>query len=346
MQYYGHLQGYGHLKPNVATLLWGATLAHKARLSLYLAIDKTIRMDQSPLSLYSFHIPAPPPARPAFFLLLPPSPPPSANKPALLTTMTTTATDCFIQNNTIVCSADTTITFAGQVSQIDADLACPIDVVQQSDFVTASQLGLCDCTTALLGNQILGNQTLGNQTLGNQTDDATTPIDCQCFACPTGSRLAFALQCEVPIVGPCFNFSCSGECNGDLGIMVDFDTFAPTQAPTKPLSGGSNGTGVDQDTFSPTPAPTTTPSVGYGEGVEQDTFSPSQAPTAMTPSDGSSGDLGLSVDQDTFSPTQAPIQTPSGARAMAGGDTSGMVLPAMMIGYLLVDDALKDTKRT
>jgi hypothetical protein len=160
--------------------------------------------------------------------------------------MTTVDTDCQIQGGFVVCPTEASVSFAGQPTYINAELSCPLDAVQQSDFIEASQLGICDCTTALLGNS---------------PNDPTTPLDCQCFVCPLGSRLGFAFQCEVPMVGPCFNFSCSGDCNGDLGI---------------------------------------------------------------------------SVDQDTSSPTQAPTKTPSGGRATAGGGSSGIILPAMMIGYLLV----------
>ena len=129
------------------------------------------------------------------------------------------------------CPADSTISWAGQQSFLDAALGCPLDAVTQSDYVSASQNGLCNCTVALYGPNVpRPNSTGVGVTVAS--GKGGQPLDCQCYACPTGSRIGFAFGCKEPIAGPCYNFTCDGSCNGDLHF-IDHVTAAPTAAPAK-----------------------------------------------------------------------------------------------------------------
>jgi hypothetical protein len=55
--------------------------------------------------------------------------------------------------------------------------------------------------------------------------------------------LGFAIWCQEPLIGFCHNFTCGGQCDGDLAeIGFPEKTFPPTQAPTK--SGGMASGGI------------------------------------------------------------------------------------------------------
>lgn len=118
------------------------------------------------------------------------------------------------------CPAGSSLTYASEKNSVDAKLMCPLDSVAQSDWVEASQKGFCQCDAALLdeGCNVL-----------------EADMDCECFACPAGTKLGFAYTCTTPIVGPCKSFDCYGKCNGkyDPGNLVgDKQTFAPTDFPS------------------------------------------------------------------------------------------------------------------
>lgn len=135
----------------------------------------------------------------------------------------TTGSDCSISGDFNICPAQADFTFGTGVKRLTADLKCPFDAVQQSDFRQASQEGLCECDATVLDL--------------NQTDASPEPLSCECFICPDQPDLVgVAYTCETPISGPCYTFDCSGNCNGDLNFLPGA-TKAPTAAPVAPGAG-------------------------------------------------------------------------------------------------------------
>ena len=137
--------------------------------------------------------------------------------------MTTTGTDCLINGPWLTCPSGASITWDGVVTKINTQLQCPLDTVDQSNFIRSSQLGICNCGTSIQGAE---------------PDAPIEPVPCDCYACPLGARIGFAIWCDEPIIGPCKNFTCDGECNGLIGL--DVETFPPTEAPTKPDGATAN----------------------------------------------------------------------------------------------------------
>lgn len=139
---------------------------------------------------------------------------------------TTTDTQCRINGPWLSCPSGAAITWDGVQTQINTDLQCPLDTVDQSNFIRSSQLGICNCGTSIQGME---------------ANSPVQPVPCDCYACPFGSRIGFAIWCDEPIIGPCSNFSCAGECNG----LFDLDpvTFEPTAAP------GPTSTETSSDAF-------------------------------------------------------------------------------------------------
>jgi len=113
------------------------------------------------------------------------------------------------------CPAGSEITYDGARQTLDAYVLCPLDSVAQSDWIDASQKGLCQCEASLLD---------GN--CGLIEED----MECECFACPIGFQVGFAYECTKEIAGPCKSFDCFGNCNGkyDPGNLVGRETFAPS----------------------------------------------------------------------------------------------------------------------
>jgi hypothetical protein len=146
-------------------------------------------------------------------------------------TGTSTGTECQIAGDYNTCPATSDFEYQGEFQRLAADLKCPLDSVGQSEFIAASQKGLCECDTELQDQQ------------GVKLKD----MDCDCFICPDGSRFGFAYSCTTEISGPCKSFDCFGTCNGVFNpLNLDRETIAPTDAPISP---GSAANGVMNPSF-------------------------------------------------------------------------------------------------
>jgi hypothetical protein len=123
--------------------------------------------------------------------------------------------ECKISGEKNKCPAASSINYKGELITMDAQILCPLDSVKQSDWVAASQNGLCNCEVNLL-----------DSTCGIIEEE----MDCVCFACPFGMKVGFAYYCTTEIAGPCKSYDCFGQCNGayDPGNLVGRDTIAPT----------------------------------------------------------------------------------------------------------------------
>lgn len=140
--------------------------------------------------------------------------------------------ECRIKGGSNKCPAGSTMTYAGERQTIDASILCPLDSVDQSEWIDASQRGLCSCESQLK-----------DENCGIIEEE----MDCECFACPFGMKLGFAYTCTTAIVGPCKSFDCFGNCNKkyDPGNLVgDKETFPPsefgTTFSTEPSAGTMN----------------------------------------------------------------------------------------------------------
>jgi hypothetical protein len=130
---------------------------------------------------------------------------------------TESGSECTISGDFNTCPAGSDFEYAGVKQTLEAFLQCPLDSVAQSGFISASQRGLCECDATLLDGA------------GAVLQD----MECDCFACPDGSRFGFAYSCTTPIAGPCLTFDCFGNCNdpGFNPLNLDRATFGPTEAP-------------------------------------------------------------------------------------------------------------------
>ncbi|MGK3747019.1 MAG: hypothetical protein ACI8RD_007732 [Bacillariaceae sp.] len=128
--------------------------------------------------------------------------------------------ECRISGDRNKCPAASSINYKGEVITMDAQILCPLDSVGQSDWVEASQNGLCDCEVNLL-----------DATCGLIEQE----MDCECFACPFGMKVGFAYYCTTEIAGPCKSYDCFGQCNGayDPGNLVGRETIVPTTFDTQ-----------------------------------------------------------------------------------------------------------------
>jgi len=123
---------------------------------------------------------------------------------------------CRIAGDTNKCPAGSTMEYGGELQSLDAYIKCPLDAVGQSEWIEASQKGLCGCDSSLFDRDC---------------NLVEREMDCECFACPFGMQLGFAYSCTTEIVGPCKSFDCFGRCNQkyDPGNLVgDKETFPPT----------------------------------------------------------------------------------------------------------------------
>lgn len=122
---------------------------------------------------------------------------------------------CRISGDYNKCPAGSTMEFAGDQSSIDAYIQCPLDSVAQSEWIEASQKGLCSCSSSLYDENC---------------DLVEKDMECECFACPFGLPFGFAYTCKTEIVGPCSSFDCFGRCNGkyDPFNFGDKETYPPT----------------------------------------------------------------------------------------------------------------------
>jgi hypothetical protein len=145
----------------------------------------------------------------------------------------TTNSDCVIAGDFNRCPADASITYNGIKKIMDASLSCPLDSVEQSDFIEGSQLGLCDCAVDIYDAdvpppvQILGQTPDGTGLSGGKA------ASCECYLCGQGYPFGVAFTCDEVIVGSCTSFNCFGECNGDTSLnFLGGITRAPTAAPS------------------------------------------------------------------------------------------------------------------
>ena len=131
---------------------------------------------------------------------------------------------CRISGGDNKCPAGSTMNYAGEKQSIDAYIRCPLDAVAQSEWIDASQKGLCGCDSALYDSEC---------------SLIKADMDCECFACPFGMQVGFAYTCTTEIVGPCKSFDCFGKCNGkyDPGNIGGKETYPPTSYPDDPLIG-------------------------------------------------------------------------------------------------------------
>ena len=118
---------------------------------------------------------------------------------------------CTIWGAWNICPASTIFDFNGKTATLEAELQCPLHSVVKSNFIEASQKGNCQCDARLV--------------------EKDREMDCNCFACPEGSRIGFAYDCLQRIAGPCTSFNCAGECNGRFKFGLDLATEAPTATP-------------------------------------------------------------------------------------------------------------------
>lgn len=143
---------------------------------------------------------------------------------------TTTDNNCYIAGDFNVCPATADFDFNGAIKRLNANLKCPLNAVQQSDFRDASQKGLCECEAEVM-----------DVTADTSTTGAAVPLSCECFICPDQANLfGVAYTCSTPINGPCYTFNCEGTCNGDLSF-IDSTTRAPTAAPGPATNGNGSG---------------------------------------------------------------------------------------------------------
>eukprot|EP00535_Pseudo-nitzschia_heimii_P010553 CAMPEP_0197175568 /NCGR_PEP_ID=MMETSP1423-20130617/1758_1 /TAXON_ID=476441 /ORGANISM="Pseudo-nitzschia heimii, Strain UNC1101" /LENGTH=220 /DNA_ID=CAMNT_0042624757 /DNA_START=166 /DNA_END=828 /DNA_ORIENTATION=- len=141
---------------------------------------------------------------------------------------------CRINGGTNKCPAGSSMNYGGQRVTLDADILCPLDSVEQSEWIEASQKGLCGCASQLLDANC---------------EIVEEEMDCECIACPFGMTLGFAYSCTTEIVGPCKSFDCFGKCNSkyDPGNLVgDKETFPPTitDDETDPVAAEGSGGAV------------------------------------------------------------------------------------------------------
>jgi hypothetical protein len=143
---------------------------------------------------------------------------------------TEAGSECTISGDYNVCPAGADFEYDGVSQTLDASIQCPLDSVAQSGFISASQRGLCECDTALL----------------DASGNVIQEMECDCFACPSGSRFGFAYSCTSPIAGPCLTFDCFGNCNtpGFNPLNLDRATFGPTEAPLEAVTDGTSAANI------------------------------------------------------------------------------------------------------
>jgi hypothetical protein len=134
---------------------------------------------------------------------------------------TTVDSDCYITGGKVSCPADTQFTFGGAEKTLDADITCPLNSVDQTQFRDMSQKGLCTCDATIMET--------------NPDPDATEEpesLACTCYVCPDGTKLGFGYKCEEPIFNDCYSFNCNFECNGsDDNTQIAGEGAGPTAAP-------------------------------------------------------------------------------------------------------------------
>jgi uncharacterized surface protein with fasciclin (FAS1) repeats len=117
---------------------------------------------------------------------------------------------CRIDRDLNVCPASSEFEYDGMFQRLNAEIACPLDTIGQSNLVEATQDNNCECDARL------------EEVDGTLIQEMT----CECFVCPAGSRFGFAYSCEQNIAGPCHTFNCAGECNGE--IVENKETAVPS----------------------------------------------------------------------------------------------------------------------
>ena len=133
---------------------------------------------------------------------------------------TTTETQCTITGGEVTCPADTSFKFGDLGKYLDADIICPLNSVDQTQFRDMSQKGLCTCSATL--QDIIDEELSG---------EAPEPLNCDCYVCPEGMALGFGYVCDAPIFNDCMSFNCKFECNGIDELNTLIAGNGPTAAP-------------------------------------------------------------------------------------------------------------------
>ena len=148
---------------------------------------------------------------------------------------------------------------------IDSAISCPVDLVNEVGFATASQYeGACSCLVDVYWpGMIPPVQTLGQSPARGSdavTDGPNVPIqkdNCQCRVCPSNTAFRYAMSCETDIIGNCKSFNCDGMCNAPLDLLTFSPTSSPTSAPSSsPTLAPSGLPSMQAEVVASTSAPT------------------------------------------------------------------------------------------
>ena len=114
-------------------------------------------------------------------------------------------------------------------TMVRTNISCPRDIVDQTNFIRSTHLGLCQCEASIQAPQVKqqveanDSPTTITTTSGEVVEPFVALPSCDCHACPHGSRIGFGIWCDDPIVGDCYNISCSGRCNDLFFMCCGFD---------------------------------------------------------------------------------------------------------------------------
>jgi subtilisin-like proprotein convertase family protein len=177
-------------------------------------------------------------------------------------------------NGDNVCPAQSQVMQLEKTLTIDATIVCPNDVLisENIGYDKASQRGLCSCDAGLFDSNC---------------DVIEEDLECECFVCPTGSKIGVAYSCNKDVMDGCKTFNCDATCNGAFEFPL-LDALPATNEPTrKPTTNPTN---------EPTRKPTTNPS---NEPTKMASASPTREPTVSP------------TREPTRSPTREPTSFPT-----------------------------------
>jgi hypothetical protein len=183
--------------------------------------------------------------------------------------MSSSSADCVIDGDFERCPSDLSIMRSSSRYYIDSAISCPVDLVSQYGFATASQyVGACNCLVDVYGPGLTPPpQTLGQQPLrGSDAETgANAPLqldNCQCRVCPPNRVFEYAMSCDSEILGPCKSFNCDGMCNMELDLLTfsPSSSTVPSFSPTATPSLRPTGQPSDNTVFAPPTSPQPTSS--------------------------------------------------------------------------------------
>jgi len=120
-----------------------------------------------------------------------------------------------------VCPAESQINMVKERIKrtVDASIVCPNDILESENigYKEASQRDLCSCEASLFDDncRVLERN-----------------LECQCFICPEGSKVAVSYSCNKEIVPGCNSFDCDQNCNGAYDPPLMHLNVKPTNSPT------------------------------------------------------------------------------------------------------------------